>query len=537
MGHYIFGPYSLDAQQRMLLLGGSPVPLPLKAYETLLALVQSAGRVVLKQDLLDRVWPDSFVEENSLSQNISLLRRTLTEPPGTNYIDTVPKRGFRFVSEVVYVPPKAPVLAPLAERMETRYARSGEVNIAYQVYGNGPVDLVFVMGWVSHLEYFWKEPHFARFLTRLSRFSRVILFDKRGTGLSDRVANQALPTLEQRMEDVHAVMDATGSRRAVLLGVSEGGPMSALFAATYPERTAGLIMVGTYAKRIRGEDYPWGPTAEEHRVWLQQMADEWGGPVGIDVRAPSLAADEPFRDWWATYLRMGASPAAAVALTRMNSQIDVRHVLPLIRVPALILHRTGDRCLSVDEGRYVARLIPGARFVELPGDDHLPFVGEQEEILRTIEAFSTSLQDSGEFETVLGTVVLVGAPDGQAFWAKDQLQAVTSWVQGRVAGATFQGPARAIRAAQRVLQTARAQGIPVRAVVHTGECLYRSDGTVAGAAVAVASALLEATGEGDLQVTRTVKDLVAGAGFSFTSRAPLASDDESGGLPVFGLRS
>ncbi|MBN8731221.1 MAG: alpha/beta fold hydrolase [Acidobacteria bacterium] len=535
MGHYFFGPYSLDAQQRILLLGGSPVSLPLKAYETLLALVQSAGRVVLKRDLLDRVWPDSFVEENSLSQNISLLRRTLTEPPGAAYIETVPKRGFRFVREVVYVPPKAPALAPLAERIETRYARSGDVNIAYQVYGGGPVDLVFVMGWVSHLEYFWKEPHFARFLTRLARFSRVILFDKRGTGLSDRVANQALPTLEQRMEDVHAVMDATGSRRAVLLGVSEGGPMCALFAATYPERTAGLIMIGTYAKRIRSDDYPWGPTSEEHRTWLLQMADEWGGPVGLDVRAPSLAADEPFRDWWATYLRMGASPAAAVALTRMNSQIDVRHVLPLIRVPSLILHRTGDRCLAVDEGRYVARLIPEARFVELPGDDHLPFVGEQDELLREIEAFTTGLSDSGEFETVLGTVVLVQAGSEHAGWARDQLQGVTSWVQGPIAGATFQGPARAIRAAQRVLVSARALSLPARVVVHTGECLYRADGKVAGAALNVAAALLDTTRIGDLQVTRTVHDLVAGAGFRFTSRPALALPDASGGLHVFGL--
>jgi len=535
LGHYFFGPYSLDEPQRMLLLGGSPVSLPLKAYETLLALVQSAGRVVLKQDLLNRVWPDSFVEENSLSQNISLLRRTLTEPPGAAYIETVPKRGFRFVSEVVYVPPKAPALAPLAERIETRYARSGDVNIAYQVYGSGPVDLVFVMGWVSHLEYFWKEPHFARFLTRLARFSRVILFDKRGTGLSDRVANQALPTLEQRMEDVHAVMDATASRRAVLFGVSEGGPMCALFAATYPERTAGLIMVGTYAKRIRGDDYPWGPTSEEHRAWLLQMADEWGGPVGIDVRAPSLAADESFRDWWATYLRMGASPAAAVALTRMNSQIDVRHVLPLIRVPALILHRAGDRCLAVDEGRYVARLIPEARFVELPGDDHLPFVGEQEELLREIEAFATSLGDSGEFETVLGTVVLVRTGEGFAPWAKDHFQSVTSWLSGPDAGATFQGPARAIRAAQRVLDAARSLALPARAVVHTGECLYRPDGSVSGGAVTVAAALLEATAEGDLQVTRTVHDLVAGAGFRFTSRPTLRLPGESVELPVFGL--
>ena len=535
MGHYQFGPYTLDVQQRILLFEGAPVPVPLKAYETLLALVENAGRVVLKKDLLDRVWPDSFVEENSLSQNISLLRRTLTEPQEAVYIETVPKRGFRFVGDVTYKAPMTGGFAPIGERVETRYARSGDVNIAYQVFGAGPVDLVFVMGWVSHLEYFWKEPHFARFLSRLARFSRVILFDKRGTGLSDRVANQALPTLEQRMEDVHAVMDATASRRAVICGVSEGGPMSALFAATYPERTAGLVMVGTYAKRIRGADYPWGPTAAEHRAWLEQMADEWGGPVGLDVRAPTLAKDEDFRDWWATYLRMGASPAAAISLTKMNAQIDVRHVLPLIRVPTLVIHRTGDRCLTVEEGRYVARLIPGARFVELPGDDHLPFVGEQREILDEIERFAGGLKDDDEYETVLGTVVLIRASGGPPSWAREHLQAVMLWESNGDIGATFQGPARAIRAAQRVIEAGEVRRIPVRAVVHTGECRYCAGGGVTGAAVRVATGLLAGVKDGDVHVTRTVRDLVAGAGFRFEERDMVRLLDDAGEMAVYGV--
>jgi pimeloyl-ACP methyl ester carboxylesterase len=535
LGHYLFGPYTLDVQQRILLCDGTPVSVPLKAYETLLALVENAGRVILKKDLLDRVWPDSFVEENSLSQNISVLRRTLTVPQEAVYIETVPKRGFRFVGDVTYVAPKAGGPSIAAERVETRYARSGDVNIAYQVVGSGPIDLVFVMGWVSHLEYFWKEQHFARFISRLARFSRVILFDKRGTGLSDRVANQALPTLEQRMEDVHAVMDATGSRRAVICGVSEGGPMSALFAATYPERTAGLVMVGTYAKRIRGEDYPWGPTAEEHRAWLRQMADEWGGPVGLDVRAPTLAKDEAFREWWATYLRMGASPAAAISLTKMNAQIDVRHVLPLVRVPALVIHRTGDRCLTVEEGRYVARLIPGAEFVELPGDDHLPFVGEQNEILNEIERFVGALREEDEYETVLGTVVLVRARDGISAWAKEHLHAVTLWESDGAVGATFQGPARAIRAAHRVIEAGEVSGRPVRAVVHTGECMYRPDGGVTGAAVRVASGLLAKVREGEVHVTRTVRDLVAGAGFRFEERGAMKLTGEAGEMAVYGV--
>ena len=259
---------------------------------------------------------------------------------------------------------------------ETMYARSGEVNIAYQVVGDAPLDLVFVMGWVSHMEYFWREPSFARFLRRLASFSRLILFDKRGTGLSDRVPVNRLPTLEQRMEDVRAVLDAVGSERAALCGVSEGGPMCSLFAATYPEKTSALVMLGTYAKRVRGEDYPWAPTPEERRHFFEEIRRDWGGPVGLEARAPSVARDPRFREWWATYLRMGASPGAALALTQMNAEIDVRQVLPSVRVPTLVIHRAEDQCLKVEEGRYVAARIPGARYVELPGRDHLPFVGD-----------------------------------------------------------------------------------------------------------------------------------------------------------------
>ncbi len=222
-------------------------------------------------------------------------------------------------------------LEPMAEPEvpEVFYARSGDVNIAYQVVGKGDFDIVFVMGWVSHLEWFWKEPSFAQFLRRLASFSRLILFDKRGTGLSDKVPTEQLPTLEQRMDDVRAVMQAVGSERAVLCGVSEGGPMCSLFAATYPQKTTALIMIGSYARRIRTDDYPWGPTELEHASFLNTIRDQWGGPVGIEARAPSKAKDPAFRKWWSSYLRMGASPGAALALTRMNAQVDIRLILPL----------------------------------------------------------------------------------------------------------------------------------------------------------------------------------------------------------------
>src|ERR1041385_2723738 len=426
---YEFGPFRLDPVEGLLLRDGQAVALTPKAFDTLLALVESSGHVLGKDELMSRVWPDSYVEETNLAQHISALRKVLGErEQGGQYIETVPKRGYRFVAQVrqwqdegadlivrehtrarvvieeeevepdwpaaeeksraiIDLPSSSVVKHEIAREVysiirhpETKYATSGDVNIAYQVIGDAPLDLVFVMGWVSHLEYFWAESSFARFLTRLASFSRLILFDKRGTGLSDRVPINELPTLEQRMDDVRAVMDAVGSERAALCGVSEGGPMCSLFAATYPEKTLALVMIGTYAKRIRDAEYPWGPTAEQREQFFEVMRQQWGGPVGIDERAPSVADDPQFRDWWATYLRMGASPGAAVALTQMNAEIDVRNVLPTIRVPSLVIHRSEDQCLKVEEGRFVAQRIPGAKFVELPGNDHLPFVGDQDAI-------------------------------------------------------------------------------------------------------------------------------------------------------------
>src|ERR1044072_5241513 len=412
---YVFGVFRIDVTERVLFNEKGPVLLTPKAFDTLLVLVENSGHVVGKKELIEQVWPDSYVEDNNLAQNISALRKVLGEGD-TKFIETVPKRGYRFVADVretdddaelivsertrtrviieetdedeptpqaaalrltgrtpfIDVTPNAnpaSVQSPagfefsLERPPETLYAKSGEVNIAYQVIGNAPLDLVFVMGWVSHLEYFWREPSFARFLLRLASFSRLILFDKQGTGLSDRVPINQLPTLEQRMDDVRAVMDAVGSERAALCGVAEGGPMSSLFAATYPEKTLALVMIGTYAKRIRDADYPWGPTAEQREHFFELMRRDWGGPVGIEERAPTLAHDPKFREWWAAFLRTGASPAAAVALTKMNAEIDVRNVLPSIRVPSLVIHRSDDQCLKVEEGRFVAQRIPGAKYV------------------------------------------------------------------------------------------------------------------------------------------------------------------------------
>jgi len=298
---------------------------------------------------------------------------------------------------------------------ETRYARSGGVNIAYQVLGNGPLDIVFVMGWVSNVELAWEEPAFARFLMRLASFSRLILFDKRGTGLSDRVAD--MPSLEVRIDDVRAVMDVVGSERAALFGISEGGPLCMLFAATYPNRTSALIMAGSYPRRTWAPDYFWGPTDEQLEGWIDQLQCEWGGPTGVDARAPSMAHDERFRQWWARFLRMSASPTAAATLTRMNGQIDVRNVLPAIRVPTLILHAVGDRAIDIGGSRYMAERISAAKLVELPGADHLPWLSDADAVLEEIEEFLTGVRPSLESDRVLATVLftdIVGATERAA---------------------------------------------------------------------------------------------------------------------------
>jgi serine/threonine protein kinase/pimeloyl-ACP methyl ester carboxylesterase/DNA-binding winged helix-turn-helix (wHTH) protein/class 3 adenylate cyclase len=421
---------------------------------------------------------------------------------------------------------------------EIHYARSGDVNIAYQVIGTGPIDLVFVMGWVSHLEWFWKEPSFAHFLQRLASFARVILFDKRGTGLSDRVPLNELPTLEQRMDDVRAVMEAAGSEKAVLCGVSEGGPLCSLFAATYPEKTTALVMIGSYARRLWADDYPWGPTEEQREHFFEEIRRDWGGPVGIEARAPTCADDPQFRNWWATYLRMGASPGAALTLTKMNAEIDIRPILPTIQVPTLVIHRTDELCLRVEEGRYLAENIPGAKFVELPGVDHLPFVGDQDGILDEVEEFLTGVRHATEVDRVLATVLVARAIGSAA--ETDRLND-TRWrelldrhqahvkreielfkgraveVVGDKVIATFDGPARAIRAAAAITDSARRLGLKLQTGLHTGECDVLGD-KVGGVAVELAAQVATQAAVNEVLVSSTVKDLVAGSGIRFGER-------------------
>ena len=422
-------------------------------------------------------------------------------------------------------------------RPETRYAHSGDVSIAYQVSGSGPVDLVIVPGWVSNVEYQWELPDFARYLERLGSFARVITFDKRGTGLSDRV--RGVPTLEERMDDVRAVMDAAGAQRAVIMGISEGGPMTALFAATYPDRTIGAILYGCTPRYAWAPDFPWGSTLERHRQRVADTAEHWGERESVrrDVKwlAPSRADDPEFEDWLVRYSRFGASPAAAAALQNMNWEIDVRHVLPAITVPTLVLNRVGD---APETARFIAAKIPGARYIELPGSDHLPFTEDSESVARAVEEFVAGGLGSPESNRVLATVLftdIVGSTEraasmGDAAWKQivERHHAAIRQQLGLFRGkehdtagdgvfASFDGPARGVRCACAIADALRSLDIEVRAGLHTGECEVVG-GKLGGIAVHIGARVAGKAGPGEVLVSSTVKDLVAGSGLRFADR-------------------
>jgi pimeloyl-ACP methyl ester carboxylesterase len=424
----------------------------------------------------------------------------------------------------------------------TRYTKSGEFNIAYQVVGEGDLDLLWIPGFVSNVELAWEEPLLARFIERLGRFSRLIMFDKRGTGLSDRVPASELPSLEERMDDVLAVLDAVGSERTAVIGHSEGGNLAVLFAATHPERVVALVTAGIFAKRLWSPDYPWAPTPEERERSIEEIERGWGTDSDVEHLAPSAARDPAFAARLAAYFRQSASPGDAATLLRMNTQIDVRAALPSIGVPTLVMHRTGDLDASVEEGRWIASQIPGAKFVELPGEDHLPWVGDQDRLLEEIERFLTGSLVPVEPERVLKTILvtdIVGSTEraaelGDRAWAEllDRHYAIVreqlSAFRGEeidTAGdgflATFDGPGRAIRAAVAIREGLRESEIEVRCGLHTGECEVL-DGKLAGIAVHVATRVAGTAEPGEIRVSSTVRDLVAGSGIEFSDHGMVA---------------
>ena len=424
------------------------------------------------------------------------------------------------------------------DRPETRYARSGEISVAYQVVGGKPFDLIWVPGWISNVEESWEVPEYAHFLHRLASFSRLILFDKRGTGLSDRVSNDRLPTLEQRMDDVRAVLDAVGSERAAIVGASEGGNLSILFAATHPERVHALVLVAVYAKRLWSPDYPWAPTPEQREQDTQLIEREWAGEMDVSQLAPSAAADPALMRRITTFFRRSASPGAAVALNRMNAQIDTRSVLPTIRVPTLVIQRAGDREVNAAEERWIASQIPDAKYVELAGDDHLPWLGDSDALLDEVEEFLTGIRRGPDPDRILATVLftdIVGSTEraaelGDRRW-RELLAAHHATVRHQLehwrgqeidtAGdgflASFDGPARAIRCACAIRDQVRTLGLEIRAGLHTGEC-ERVGVKLVGLAVQTGARVAARAGPSEVLVSRTVKDLVAGSGIEFEAR-------------------
>ncbi len=420
----------------------------------------------------------------------------------------------------------------------TRYVKSDGVHVAYQVLGDGPLDVVFVPGFVSNVEANWVSPERANFFRRLASFCRLILFDKRGTGMSDRTSQ--VFSLEQRMHDVQAVMDDAGSQRAALFGISEGGPMSILFAATYPERTAALILYGTYAKKSWSADNPHGWTDERWATVFENTEKYWGTPKGIDLAmwAPSIADDPIAANGTAAYFRASASPGAVLAVWQMNREIDVRNILPAIQVPTLVLHRTDERVVHITQARDMASRIPYARLVELPGVDHTPWVGDSQAIVDEVQNFLTGTRQVPEPDRELATVLfldMVASTErvallGDRKWG-ELLESYLSLARSQLAlfhgreidtagdglFATFDGPARAVRCAVVITSQAKTLGVEVRAGLHTGE-VETIGNKPGGLAVHIGARVMAHAGAGEVVVSGTVKAIVAGSGIRFEDR-------------------
>jgi pimeloyl-ACP methyl ester carboxylesterase len=437
---------------------------------------------------------------------------------------------------------------------QTRYALAGDVRVAYQVVGEGPRDLVLVPGFVSHLELAWEHPPYERFLRRLASFARVIVFDKRGSGLSDPVGVAA--TIEERIDDIRAVMDAAGSERADVFGWSEGAAMAAVFGASSPDRVSAVVLFGSFARATPAEGYPWAIESEALRVALQRRAEEesWGQGYSLLMVSPSRSDDEALVRWWGRFERHSMSPTMARAALRLGMKLDIRDILPSIRVPALVIHDSED-VVPIEGARWLARQIPNARFVELPGKDHWPWVTDSDELVDEVEHFLTGERHEPDPQRVLATVLftdIVGSTEhaaalGDRRW-RDLLEQHNRLLRreldrhrGRevkMTGdgmlATFDGPARAITCARAICERVRPLGIEIRAGLHTGECELHN-GDVGGMAVHIGARVADMAGPGEVVVSRTVKDLVVGSDLTFTNRGIHALKGAPGKWDLYAL--
>jgi len=417
-----------------------------------------------------------------------------------------------------------------------RYAKSGDLHIAYVVEGEGPIDLVWIPPWISQVEYLWSEPSLERVMARLTQFARVITFDRRGSGLSDPFFGA--PTLEEQMDDVLAVMDAAGSERAAICGTLEGGPMAAMFAATYPERAEALVLYATFARATWAPGYEWAWPAEMRDQNMEKSVDLWGqGYVAAGV-APSQVSDPAFMEWAGRLERLAASPSVIRRIFKLIGEFDVRDVLPSIRVPTLVMHRTDDSFIKVEHSRYIASRIPDARYVELEGEENMFSLGDVEAVMGEIEEFLTGTRHEHEPDRMLATVLFTDICDstrraaemGDRGWRflLERHDALFRQALDRHRGrevkrtgdgflATFDGPARAIRCAASVAEAMGTLGLQIRAGLHTGE-LEVMDGDLGGLAVHIASRVMSHAGPNEVLVSGTVKDLVVGSGIEFEAR-------------------
>ena len=540
-GIFRFGDFELDSNLYELRREGQTVKLERIPLDLLFLLVERRDRLVSREEIIDRIWGKGvFLDtDNAINSAVRKLRRALGEDSdGPRFLVTVPTRGYRFAAEVSEPAsqPWQPFETTAADdaflqSAPVKYAKSGNIHIAYRVLGEGERDIVMIPGTLSHLEFFWAAGATKHLLKRLTAFARVIIFDKRGQGLSDRVV--AEQTIEERIDDVRAVMDAAGSKRAIIYGWSEGGPMSLTFAATYPERATALVLYGTFASI---KDKPWEEPREQWEEMLRDWAAHWGEGILLRVNAPGVANNPAAIQWCGRLERASASPGSIVALMRSNYEMDVRHVLPTISIPTLVMHRTGDALVPVAAGRYLAEHIPGAKYAEIPGTDHtVSDRNTQDFIADEIEKFVIGALPRPESDRVLTTVVLTRVGKERSGGSKQagdrsdivinssrqvlhkELQAFRgrerrSFGDGLVA--TFDGPARAIKFACSAREKVHALGLQLHAGLHSGECeLVGND--VQGTAVDIAEWVTVLADPDDVLLSSTVKDLVAGSNLKF----------------------
>jgi len=538
---YRFADFELDRSAFQLRRDGKPIALERIPLDVLFLLIERRGELVTRSEIFERIWGKQvFVDtDNAINTAIRKLRRALDDDPDSPaYIETVSGKGYRFVATVSSTPQPARLPETKSDDDEAihrltpvKYAKSGDIHIAYRVIGSGPRDIVMIPGTLAHLDVFWSIPSYQRLLKRLTAFARVIIFDKRGQGLSDRVV--AEQTIEERIDDVRAVMDAAGSESATIYGWSEGGPMSIMFAATYPKRVTAMVLYGTFASV---KDEPWAVAREDSEAAMVDIEAHWGEAVLLRQNSPVAAANPAIVEWAIKMELASASPGSIVALLRANYEMDVRHILPSVAVPTLVMHRAGDALVPISSGRYLAEHIPGAIYAQIPGDDHFVTDSETQDIIAdTIERFVTGTVRQPEPDRVLSTVMFThivkaierAATMGEQRWSEllrrfyEVLRAELATFRGHEIRtvsdgliASFDGPARAIRFACSARDKVRAIGLQIRTGLHTGECELSGEG-LHGVAVDIAAQVASVAKADQVMLSSTVKDLVAGSNLEF----------------------